>query len=183
MRFAIAGAVVAVAMVAGCADEPAPPRVTTVLPGCDAIAAVLAEQGMPSPSPASTIPTSRAGESDVSCVFAPAAGSKAAAIGHVHLLLHRLGVNGLSAEFRADTSCDGVVAYDRTLPGGSSCYLGTHTEGTATVTGSILGLGIRIVLRWSDPAAVPDALHTDTIDKADAVADAVAAALFAANPT
>ncbi|GIE12266.1 hypothetical protein Afe05nite_41060 [Paractinoplanes ferrugineus] len=173
----LVAAVVVVVSVAGCSDEPrAQPAAGKALPGCGAFTAVLADQGMPSPRPSAT----RASATSVDCVFTPAAGSRAPEISYLRLLLRRPGADGFLAELGADKSCEGTVGADRALPAGSSCYVVRNAEGTAAVTGLVLDTGIRVVLRWTDPAATPDVLRTATLTRADEVADSVAAALFAA---
>lgn len=78
------------------------------------------------------------------------------------------------AGFAADTTCEGAPSANAVLPLGSACYtLRSEHTGSATVSTFTQGAGIRVDLQWTDLDATPEQLHVDTLNKANALAQAV----------
>jgi hypothetical protein len=180
-RAVIAAAVGVVAAIGGCSSGPEKIDHDKPLPGCDRFPAVLATLGMPSPGPGPQAITTPSSEG-VDCSFAPPEGSRAPDIAYASLLVlrpNRDPYEGKSVEawgtgFAAGATCAGVRGENTALPHGSACYaLRTERTGSAVVSTFAKGAGIRVTVQWTNLGGTPDQLRTDTIGKANALAQAV----------
>lgn len=180
----LAAACVVVA-VSGCSPDLNNVTHAKPLPGCSAFTETVAALGMPSPAPGPQAIKSASPEG-FDCSFAPPDDSAPPAVGYVSILGLRPNrdpyegqpVQKWGVGFAGDVTCDGATGPDTDLPHGAVCYQQrTDHTGSATVGAFAKGTGIRVNLQWTNLSGTADHLRTDTIDKANALAQAVIAAL------
>lgn len=184
-RVAAASITCLVAVAGGCSDSPKRIHFDKALPECSAFVPALTQQGMPDPQPQATVIPSKA-PNGFDCTFSAAPGSKPPAIAVATILVSRPAYESDQKDpakrygevFVANNDCSGLGANNPALPSGSSCYQAKSPHDAFIAVSSIAKQsGIRVSLQWSDPNATGDALRSDALAKANAVAQSVIATL------
>jgi hypothetical protein len=180
-RPGLAVTAIVLAAIGGCSPGPKTIHFDQPLPSCDAFPSVVSGLGMPSPGPGPQAITT-ASPVGFDCSFAPPDGTKPPAVGYAGILVLRpntepyegKSLQRWGAGFAADTTCEGTPSDNAVLPLGSACYaLRSEHTGSATVSTFTKGAGIRVDLQWTDLDAPPEQLHIDTVNRANALAQAV----------
>ena len=171
-------------VISGCSSGPETITFDTPLPSCDAFVATLTDLGMPGGAPKVQAQSS-ASPTGLNCVYSPAEQADPPALAAATVQVSRPNVKSDEQDPRerfgsllADTDCTGTADTNPELPGGASCYeLIADTTATATVSAVTRQSGIRASVIWTDPTASPEQLKTDSLAKANALAEAVIAKL------
>lgn len=175
--------VVLLLLAGGCSTGPDIIEFDTPLPGCADFAGTMGGLGMPGAPEVQGPPSSSA--VGVNCVYSPAAQVRPPAVGAATVQISRPNFESDEKDPRkvfggllADTDCAGTAEEHPALPGGASCFeLIGSTTATATVSAVTRQSGVRVSVTWSDPQAGAEKLKTDSLAKADALAQAVIAKL------
>ncbi len=184
-RSALAVTACAVVALSGCSSGPKILHFDKPLPTCDAFPSVMTRLGMPQPGPGPQIITSTS-PVGVDCSFVPADGTVPPAVGYASIVVSRPSTEPDDSNptrrwgtgFAADSNCDGTSSANPSLPAGATCYaLPAEHTGSATVSSFTKSSGIRVTLRWTSLDASPEQLRSDTVNKANALAQAVIAML------
>jgi hypothetical protein len=184
-RSAWLAAACAVVMVSGCSSELNNVKHDKSLPECGAFTDEVATLGMQSPGPGPQLIKSPSPEG-FDCAYAPPDGTRPTAVGYASILALRPNRDPYQGQpvqkwgigFATSVHCDGTTGPDPDVPHGTVCYQQrTDHTGSATVGTFARGTGIQVNLQWSNPDGTADQLRTDTVSKANALTQAVIAAL------
>lgn len=180
-RILLIGAALLSTATGACSSGPKTIAHDKPLPGCAALPGVLSGLGMPGPQPGPQV-IGTASTEGFDCSFTPPAGTQPPATGYASVVVlrpNRDPYEGKSlakwgGDFPASAACDGTRSDDPAVPHGSLCYsLKTEHTGSATVASFAKGAGIRVNLQWTDLDASPEKLRSGSLDKANALIQAL----------